>query len=170
VRKYTGALLVLCLAAALAVGILAGWQPKPGTIKNPLILEGIDNETYEERLRTKNFTGITPRTETEMLNTIHEMANTLIVAVDGKRWGFIKITEELVNLLILEVAAARHSGERYGHEDLYHDILFRWKREDFTQGVEDHNRPWALLGGTVGRAVGLQPDIKKKMREKGLMY
>ena len=168
-RRFTYVIVVLCLGAALAAGILVGWQCRGGTLRNPLILDGIDNETYEEIMRTKNFDGITPRNEREMLDKIHEMANTIIVAVDGKRWGFIKITEELVNLLMLEVVAARHFGEPYEHEDMYIDILTRWKDRDFTEGVEDHNRPWTLLGGTVGRATDLQPEVKEEMRERGLM-
>ncbi len=131
--------------------------------------EGIDNETFEEIWEAQDFSGIEPRSYNKMISDVHEMSNTIIKAVDGKRWGLIKITEELCNKLILELASVEKHGEAYAGTDRLMEILWRWKEGDYSEGVEDHNYVWRILGGTVGKAYDLQDDIKKKMAEKGFI-
>lgn len=129
--------------------------------------EGIDNQTFEEMWASGDFTGIEPRSQRAMWDTVHEMSNTIIKAVDGQRWGLIEITEELCNKLILELAAAEKEGKGYQDTERLMEILWRWKAGDLSQGVADHNYVWDRLGGTVGEAYDLQDDVKARMIEKG---
>jgi len=36
------------------------------------------------------------------------------------------------------------------------EILNRWKNNDFSMAVEDHNYIWAKLGGKDGKATGVK--------------
>lgn len=96
----------------------------------------------------------TPRSYETVLNEMHRMANSLVVA--DEIWGVIKITEKRVNGLIVEVVASDFDPlEKY---DLL-QILGRWKNKNFLYGVHDHNYLWEKLGGNVGRAQYLRPYV-----------
>ena len=160
--KIFGAVLLAVVIAIIAFAWIE-YNNKYGV----QIEEGVDNERFEEVWKTQDFSGIEPRSERQMLDTIHKMSNTIIKAVDGKRWGLIKITEDLCNQLILETAAADRLGNTYEDTEKFMEILWRWKDGDFSEGVEEHNYVWRRLGGTVGKAYDLQNDVKTQMIEKG---
>ena len=74
------------------------------------------------------------RGRTEILNSIHCMANTLIVA--DQIWGRLMITNRRLNGLLIEVSL---SGLHPYEKENLRNILTRWKRGDFSQAVHDHN-------------------------------
>jgi len=51
-------------------------------------------------------------------------------------------------------------NSEYNDKDVLLGILYRWKSNDFSQGVFDHNYVWNKLGGTLGKAIELK-DIYK---------
>ncbi|SFL43106.1 hypothetical protein SAMN04487943_101511 [Gracilibacillus orientalis] len=72
-------------------------------------------------------------------------------------WGFYEITPDRINFLfeVLEI-------KTYEHEDVYKEILTRWKEGDFSQAVQDHNKIWRLQNGNVGRATRLLTDEEEQ--------
>jgi hypothetical protein len=94
-----------------------------------------------------------------IFKTVHEMANTLIVAEDNRIIGEIPITDSKV---IETMARVNASAELTSKEkEILLNILHRWKQKDFSQGVKDHNYPWNKLNGNIGRAKDLRPEYKK---------
>ena len=103
--------------------------------------------------------GIKVRDEITVINQIHEMANTIVIA--SQKWGKEKITKEEVNALILEVEISE-----YESKDKLLEILYRWENGNFRMGDTDHNLVWNLLNGTIGLATGLDLDEIKKLEEE----
>lgn len=88
--------------------------------------------------------------EKDIINEIHLMSNSLIVAGDKQVWGTEDITKAKVEKVLKEIdqlpASTRTKKLR--------EIMVSWQQGDFSQIVDDHNYVWDLLGGTVGMATG----------------
>jgi len=95
--------------------------------------------------------------EKDILNKVHQMANTLIVAEDNQVWGQQEITKEKIDELISDL---NNSGLKYKGQVII--ILNRWKSGDFSQIISDHNYVWNLLDGSVGRAIKANEEAVKK--------
>lgn len=78
---------------------------------------------------------------------MHTMINSIVIADDV--WEKKLITKENIAALITEV-----ENSKYNDEKLL-EILNRWKAGDFEQADSDHNYLWDKLGGTTGRATGV---------------
>jgi hypothetical protein len=89
------------------------------------------------------------RTQEDMWDALHKMANTKIVA--DQIWGETEITQGRVDKLLAEVGQSE-----YPDRDRLLVILNRWKDLDFSNAVEEHNYLWEKLEGTVGKATGLR--------------
>jgi hypothetical protein len=114
------------------------------------------HQTTEQPTETPSNT-VEVKTDKEILDTMHSMANTLIVPEDGQIWGKEQITKENLTDLITTVTNSNISSK----EDLL-TILNRWVSGDFSSAVDDHNKVWKLLDGTVGKAVSLNEDAVKE--------
>ncbi|GGN61023.1 DUF6241 domain-containing protein [Oceanobacillus indicireducens] len=124
------------------------------------------NKTKEDFITKENeqnpFGGL--RTQKELTDDyyqdyIHKMSHQKIKADEKK--GFYLITEERIDWLLegLEVATVIN-------KDVYHDILTRWKKGDFSQVDKDHNTIWEMQGGKVGKATGiLMPEEEQRYIE-----
>ncbi len=66
--------------------------------------------------------------------------------------GFPSYDQERIERLIEVVELNK---DKYEHDELYLQILNRWKNNDFSQADKDHNAIWTLQGGNVGRATGV---------------
>jgi hypothetical protein len=122
--------------------------------------KGISQKDFEKLISNPaelEKTGVKIKDEKDFMVEIHRRANTLIIAEDNEVWGKEEITEEGCNALILQAMASN-----YINKQRYIEILERWKQGDFSQGVQDHNFVWELLGGTVGRAKGLKDKYVNK--------
>lgn len=86
-----------------------------------------------------------------IFNTMHQIANSKIVAEDGLVWGEIQPTQAVVDGLIKDV-----NSTDYGDKNYLLEILNRWKNGDFSKCVEEHNYLWNKLGGEVGKAKSLR--------------
>lgn len=95
--------------------------------------------------------GVKPRSIEELWETVHKMSHHVVLA--DEKWGYEELSEEHINLLIIEVTEGSYKHE---HSEELLDILWRWKNSDFDQADDDHNKVWNRLGGTVGKAYGVQ--------------
>lgn len=88
------------------------------------------------------------RSEAVVYEEIHTMVNSIVIADDV--WEKKLITKENIVALIAEINNSKFQDKK----ELY-TILNRWKAGDFTQADSDHNYVWGKVGGTVGRATGV---------------
>lgn len=86
---------------------------------------------------------------TQCYQTIHHMANTIIIADDGQIWGQNEITREAVTQMVNELK---------GRDDYLSDELKKWLELDFSNGVEVHNYVWDKLDGNIGKAKELNQE------------
>ena len=86
---------------------------------------------------------------TQCYQTVHHMANTIIIADDGQIWGQNEITREAVTQMV---------NESKGRDDYLSDELKKWLELDFSNGVEVHNYVWDKLDGNIGKAKDLNQE------------
>ncbi|MFC2946979.1 DUF6241 domain-containing protein [Virgibacillus sediminis] len=79
---------------------------------------------------------------------IHGMSHQKIKA--EKKWGFYEIHPQRIDWLLEGLDEVS-----LDHEDVYREILLKWKEGDFSTADADHNAIWELQGGTVGKAYGV---------------
>ena len=95
--------------------------------------------------------------EEEIQYAIHYMSHQKVKA--DKKWGHLQITPERIKRLIEVV---EKNEREYEHASLYIKILNRWRDNDFSSSVSDHNKIWALQGGSIGKAKRLLSSIEEK--------
>ncbi|WP_461206721.1 DUF6241 domain-containing protein [Clostridium sp. DL1XJH146] len=162
-RRKNNIIAILCVAiicVAAYIGYLKVIGPQTVKTSNKEyneVLENSDENTLDKETATNYLEekNITIREEKLLYEDIHRMANTLIIAEDGKIWGKDTITDEKCNTLIIEITASD-----YDDKERLLSILNRWKEDDFSEGVDDHNYVWNRLGGTIGRAKSLKEEFK----------
>lgn len=125
------------------------------------------NAEFKSQTEMESQTQLEPRQEQitkkeQLLNTMHEMANTKIVAEEV--WGEIEPTREKCDSLLDEI----YKGDFENPKDLK-NILLRWRKGDFSKAVEEHNYIWRKLRGNVGIAISLKPDVREEMTKKGFI-
>jgi Family of unknown function (DUF6241) len=139
--------------------------------ENEKAMDPEEIEKAKERLEAENpFSNVHLREITfQNLNDklvqeiIHYMSHQKVVAED--KWDLIELTDERVNWLLEALDYVELSKE-----ELYRDILTRWKNGDFSKADKDHNAVWKLLGGTTGKATGiLTPEEEKQYLEDYLV-
>lgn len=88
--------------------------------------------------------------EKDIVEEVHLMSNSLIIAGDNQVWGEEEVNKENIEKVekMLDQAAVNTKTKKL------REIVARWKQGDFSQVVDDHNYVWHQLGGTVGRASG----------------
>ncbi len=115
----------------------------------------VQNEEKQENSYTNPFGNkIEPQEieEINVLNYIHWMSHQKVQA--GNKWGFYEITDERIDWLL---DALDQTGHTILNNEDYKEILTRWKNDDFTNIVDDHNYVWGIQGGTdekSGKATG----------------
>lgn len=95
--------------------------------------------------------------EEEMQYAIHYMSHQKVKA--DKKWGHLQIIPERIERLIEVVQA---NEQEYDYSRVYIDILNRWKKNDFSSAVSDHNKIWKLQGGNIGEAKRLLSSKEEK--------
>lgn len=103
-------------------------------------------------IKQYDFSKKISKEELAVYNKMHKMINTKIVAEDGKIWGEVAITPEKCQALIKDITK---SG--YSDKDTLLQFLARWKDNNFSSGVDEHNYLWDGLDGTIGKAESLRP-------------
>ena len=91
----------------------------------------------------------------EINEYVHHMANTIILAVDGKINGIKQINMETID----EALSMVKNVDWY----LYKEIS-KWRDGDFSNGVEVHNYVWKNLDGEIGKANGLDEEAIESIK------
>ena len=109
------------------------------------------NEINEEKnLEKKNENiSVVSMDLTQCYQSVHHMANTIIIADDGQIWGKSEITREAVTQMV---------NELNGRDDYLSEELKKWLELDFSNGVEVHNYVWNKLDGNIGKAKELNEE------------
>ncbi|MEK6266541.1 MAG: DUF6241 domain-containing protein [Clostridium sp.] len=81
---------------------------------------------------------------------VHTMANSIVIANDV--WGQKAITKENISALSDEIQEEDYESDV---KTQLLAILNRWNTGNFSQADEDHNYVWEKLGGSTGRATGV---------------
>ncbi|WP_461207890.1 DUF6241 domain-containing protein [Clostridium sp. DL1XJH146] len=148
---------ILIIMLAILAVIFNGCSDKRNNVnekpkeENEVAMSDTDEEVILKD--DEEDTNVNVRSRTAVINEMHNMSNTLIVADDI--WTEEDITDSSVSKLIKEV-----SSSDFKDKERLLEILERWKEEDFSQGVTDHNYLWNQLGGTIGRATALREQYK----------
>ncbi|MBO9128950.1 DUF6241 domain-containing protein [Bacillus sp. 165] len=89
-------------------------------------------------------------TDKDIQVTLNKMSHQKVAA--GEKWGFIAITSERVDSLIEMIETRKNELQ---NENFYLEILKRWKKNDFSKAVNDHNIIWEMQNGNIGKATKL---------------
>lgn len=110
-----------------------------------------ENVSKQEPQQEEHRIAVEGDAEYELYDEMHKMANTKIIAVDGKKGGEIEITPEKCNELIEYI-----KDSTFWDKQVLLNMLNRWVKGDFHDAVAEHNYLWEALGGSVGRAIKLK--------------
>ncbi|MCM0649050.1 DUF6241 domain-containing protein [Clostridium swellfunianum] len=113
------------------------------------------NKVFNNEIKTQEY-----KIEMGVYEQMHKLANSLIVSVDGEVWGEEKITKESVRVLKEKVEKNNNLFGKAAYSEIM-NIISRWEKSDYSQGVEDHNYVWKQLGGSIGRAKELREEYRK---------
>lgn len=149
--------IIIAIVIGLFVGAISMYKFKVldmGGGSSNSIQEIIEMNKSELEKVSENITENTSRSK--ILSTMHEMANSLIVA--DTIWGEIEVTEEKIIEVMAQVSNSTTINDREKERLLI--ILQKWKTEDYSSAVKDHNYLWGKLGGNVGKAKDLRGEYK----------
>lgn len=107
------------------------------------------NAEKKDKVVENESIAVVPMDLTQCYQTVHYMANTIIIADDGQIWGQNDITKEAVTEMINQLK---------GRDDYLSDELKKWLELDFSNGVEVHNYVWNKLDGDIGKAKDLNQE------------
>lgn len=131
--------LVTVVAVIFVVATFNGWDYKEYLGSKPVVETA---EAMSTKDNGKKYTRV------EIINMMHDMANTLIIAEDNKIWNTVPITKESISKLLNMIKSSEDFNEKF----TFTAIVQNWQKGDFTNIVNDHNTVWVLLDGTIGRA------------------
>lgn len=103
-----------------------------------------------------------PNSEYQSIQFIHEMANSIIKAVDDRKYGIVEITPESVDIAITSLGYVKDNGVK----EYLNRQLLNWKKGNFDNAVEVHNYVWNILGGEVGKAISIKQGEVNKIKSK----
>jgi len=107
-----------------------------------------EKEETKEKIKESDQEETTVYTKLEVVNMMHEMVNTLIIAEDSMVWGKKEVDKESVSELLNMIETV----EDFYEKGIVTEIASDWERGDFDNVVQDHNILWGILDGTVGKA------------------
>ena len=122
---------------------------KPEGEANKVIGNNEENSEEESSEEKGNTITVDEQRMIEINEYVHHMANTIILAVDGKINGTKQITIETID----EALSMVKDVDWYLYEE-----ISKWKDGDFSNGVEVHNYVWKNLDGEIGKANKLDEE------------
>ncbi len=122
---------------------------KPEGETNQVVGNNEENSEEEHSEEGSSTITVDEQKMEEINEYVHHMANTIILAVDGKINGTKQITMESID----EALSMVQDVDLY----LYKEIS-KWKEGDFSNGVEVHNYVWKNLDGEIGKANRLDEE------------
>ncbi|HEY5563140.1 MAG TPA: DUF6241 domain-containing protein [Clostridiaceae bacterium] len=97
------------------------------------------------------FQGMAINSEMDIYNIMHTMANSKIVAADGKVSKILEINSTECTELKVIINELNYKDKEYLLK-----VLNTWGKNDFSLAVDEHNYLWGKLGGTIGKAIALK--------------
>lgn len=122
-----------------------------------------NQEKNPEKSTQKNYENVeAPLSEYSAVQLVHQMSNSIIKAVDDRKYGEIPITPFNINQAI--------GGLKYiqdeGAASYLNNALLRWKEGDFSNAVLVHNFVWEMLDGEVGKAISINKEKVDAIKNK----
>ena len=87
--------------------------------------------------------------------TVHQMANTQIIAEDDLVWGRIDITPTKCKAVLKFMTNNEALIKKYIGTSKYDSLvdgITKWENGDYSKSTEIHNIVWEKLGGVYGKA------------------
>ena len=128
---------------------------KPEGEANKVIGNNEENSEEESSEEKGNTITVDEQRMIEINEYVHHMANTIILAVDGKINGTKQITMETID----EALSMVKDVDWYLYEE-----ISKWKDGDFSNGVEVHNYVWKNLDGEIGKANKLDEEAVQAVK------
>lgn len=124
---------------------------KPNGDAEKVVRSDANTDTSSEDVSEEEESATTvDEAQLEEINSyIHHMANTIILAIDGKINGTKQITMESIDEALTMVK---------GVDEYLYEGISKWKEGDFSNGVEIHNYVWKNLDGEIGKAKSLDEN------------
>lgn len=99
--------------------------------------------------------------EQQIRKYVHGMSHQKVETEGEEKWIFYEITEERIDWLI---DALNEENIDINQDDkfFYQETLNRWKNNDFSQAVSEHNVIWEKDGGNIGKAIRLFTEEEEK--------
>jgi len=138
-KKKIISIILIIVAVALVFVLVEKYEPTIDRIKSTITInDSMFGRSAEEDKMISIY------------SDIHHMSHNVVIADD--KWGYKDLTLEDIEKLIDKVTVIE------AHEEVKEEvltILMRWQKGDFSRAHFDHNYVWGKLGGTVGRATGV---------------
>lgn len=94
-------------------------------------------------LKKKGYT----QEQIDIIDEVHAMANTVIDAVDGRKFELVDPSPKNLDRVIAQIES---------HENFLTEILpalKEWRKGNFIDAVKVHNHVWNMLNGNMGKAI-----------------
>lgn len=161
-KKYVSIALGI-IGVALIIGYLFIGKWGPESSAKPSATQAEQDQAKQEL--NKSFETSTPlgempeyetMSELELVDEVHGMTHQKVLA--DEKWGSVEITKDKVEKLY-EVTNNKKDSEI---RTMLLEILEPWKKGDFSNAVEDHNRIWNYKEGNIGEAKRLLTPVEEQ--------
>ncbi|MGD6901568.1 DUF6241 domain-containing protein [Bacillus infantis] len=134
-------------------------QPESGPAEEAWDPDAAPEQVAKVEGATAAFPADQSSAEKEVMDTMHFMTHQKVIA--EKKAGAVEMSKENVEKLF----SILQSSDFERKERLL-EIAAKWRGEEFTGIIEDHNYFWELEGGQVGKAYRvLKPSDEEKFIE-----
>lgn len=122
--------------------------------KNEVNTDDTKEKEPEKNTQKKYENVEAPLSEYSAVQLIHQMSNSIIRAVDDRKYGEIPITPFNINQGIEGLKYIQDEGAA----SYLNNALLKWKEGDFSNAVLVHNFVWEMLDGEVGKAISINSE------------
>lgn len=124
-----------------------------------------DNENHnnsDENNKYKDYNVEAPLTEYSAVQLIHQMSNSIIKAIDDRKFGEIPVTPFNIDQAIEGIKYIQDEGSA----SYLQNALLKWKEGDFSNAVLVHNFVWEMLDGEIGKAISVNNKRVEQIKNK----
>ncbi|PFG15011.1 DUF6241 domain-containing protein [Bacillus sp. es.036] len=98
-------------------------------------------------------------TELQFMNYIHGMTHQKVQAEE--KWSLYEMNDKNISNLLNTLEKIKDQ-QTYEHYDFYYETLIQWKKGNFENAVDVHNKIWRWSGGSTGKATRLLTDEEEQ--------
>ncbi|MFH5837237.1 DUF6241 domain-containing protein [Proteiniclasticum sp. C24MP] len=138
-KRIRGSIVLIVVIFIIGFWLIQSYKPVVRRITTSVFRSGSDHVSQGE-----------DRDLLSLYTDIHHMSHNVVIAED--KWGYKDLTLENIDQLLIKVE--EFNGRDEIKEEVF-DILQRWKNGDFSRAHNNHSYVWIKLGGTVGKATGV---------------